>query len=162
MEMTAAQLNGLKCNGNFLRPSRCISLGHANLRAVSNFVRHLPRMRQPLALRPFHVCKYGAERGILRAAGVQAKADGPFRFMQMTDAHLPENDAVIRTLDAEIIRSAAEAVPHGFDVGGNLRGGPVRVTVIGHNAAKMLKTLIFILDGAFQPFSLSRYTTTPH
>lgn len=37
--------------------------------------------------------------------------------MEMTDAHLMENDPVIRTRKAEIIRSAAQAVPHGFDVG---------------------------------------------
>ena len=64
-------------------------------------------MSHPFAVRHFHIRENRAEGGGLRAAGVDAKGYFPRGFAQVTDAHLMEHVAVFRTLDTEIIFSAA-------------------------------------------------------
>ena len=91
------------------------------------------------------------EAGILRGAGINAEADLPGAFKQMADAHLLKMNAVLGALDAVVGFPAAEAVPHGFDGGGNVGGGPVGIAPVGHHAAQTLKFFVFILNGALQP-----------
>ena len=69
----------------------------------------------------------------------------------MAYPHLGKMNAVLRTLNAVVILSAAETVPHRFDVCTDSSRSPIRITVICHHAAEVLKLLIFILNRAFQP-----------
>ena len=106
---------------------------------------------QPLAFRHFHVGEDGSEGRGLRATGVDTKANFPRCLMEMAHTHLPEGDPILRAFDTEILLSPAQAVPHGGDAGGNFGGGPVGIAVVGDHAAQVLKTLMFVLNGTFQP-----------
>ena len=89
------------------------------------FVGGLAVVRQPLALCTFHVGKDRAERGILRAAGIDAEPNLPFGLVEVADPHLVEDRTILGAFDAEIILPAAEAIPHGFYADGDFRGCPV-------------------------------------
>ena len=108
-------------------------------------------MCHPFAVRHFHIRENRAEGRVLRAAGVDAKGYFPRCFVQVTDAHLMERLAIFRVLDTEIIFSAAQAVPHGFYMGGDFRGRPVGIAVIRHHAAQVLEVLVFVFNRTFQP-----------
>ena len=95
--------------------------------------------------------KDGAEGRILRAAGVDTKADFTIPLPHMAHPHLPEGDAIFRAFQTVVILSAAEAVPHGLYGGIQLRGSPVRVAQIGDHAAKMLEGFVFVFNGCLQP-----------
>ena len=69
----------------------------------------------------------------------------------MADSHLTEFNAVAGALDAVIIPAARESVPHGFNIGGDGRSGPVGITVICGHASQMLEGIILEFDGALQP-----------
>ena len=89
------------------------------------FIGGLPVMDQPFALSDFHVRKNCCEGRVLRAAGIDAESDPVSAFPHMTYPHLGKPFTIPRTLDAIIILSAAESVPHGFHLrrygGGGLR-----------------------------------------
>ena len=69
----------------------------------------------------------------------------------MTDAHLAEIDSIGGTLDAVVILSTRETVPHRLDVSGNGGCGPVGIAIVCCNAAKMLELVVFLFHRAFQP-----------
>ena len=108
-------------------------------------------MGKPFTFGHFHIGKDCTEGGILRAAGVDAETDLSCAFKEMADPHLVEYSAVPGTFNAEIILAAAQAVPHGFDAGGDLCGRPVRIAVVCHHASQVLEILVFIFNGAFDP-----------
>ena len=89
--------------------------------------------------------------GVFRRTGVDAESDRAGAFMQMADAHLMEDRAVGRMLNAVIIFAAAEPVPHGFHGGGNDRRRPVGIAAVGDNAAQMLQLRIFVFNRGFEP-----------
>lgn len=120
--------------------------------SVSTFlVGGLAVMCLPLAIRQFHMGEDCAERRIFRTAGVDTELNLTFGFMQVADAHLVELYAIRGTFYAKIILSAAQSIPHGFYLGRDLGGGPIRPTVIGDHAAQMLKLFVLVFDGTFQP-----------
>ena len=69
----------------------------------------------------------------------------------MADAHLAECDSVCRALDAIIIGAAGETVPHGLHIRRNGSCRPIRVSVVGGYASKLLELLIFIFNLTFEP-----------
>ena len=69
----------------------------------------------------------------------------------MADAHLTEHLSVGRALDTVVILAAGESIPHGFYISGNSRCGPVRVAIVRHYAAQMLKLVVLVFHRAFQP-----------
>ena len=115
------------------------------------FVGGLSVMSQPFALSDLHVRKNCREGGVLRAAGIDAEFDPIRTLPHMTYPQLGEPLAVLRTLDAVIILSAAEPVPHGFHLCRYGGGGPVRIAVVSDYAAQMLELLVFVLHRAFEP-----------
>lgn len=116
-----------------------------------SFVWSLTVVRRPPAFGKFHVGEYCAERGIFRAAGIDAETNFILGVKEMTDAHLMKDIPIFRAFDAEVVFSAAQTVPHGLYGCGNFGGGPVGISSIRDNAAEMLKNLVFILDGSLQP-----------
>ena len=108
-------------------------------------------MRLPLALGNFGIAEHGAERGILRTAGIDAKQDFTAPVPQMADAELRKMDAVAAAFHAVITLPAAQPVPHFFHIGGNVGGGPIGIPVVCHDAAQSLEAFVFIFDGSFQP-----------
>ena len=82
----------------------------------SYLVRLLAIMRRPLAFGQFHMGENCLERGIFRRAGVDAETDLSAALPHMADTHLWKMLAVSGTLDAVVIFTAAEAVPHGLDI----------------------------------------------
>lgn len=115
------------------------------------FVRFLTIVGQPFALGQLHMGKDRPERRIFRTAGVDTELNLTFGFMQVADAHLVEPYAIRGTFYAKIILSAAQSIPHGFYLGRDLGGGPIRPTVIGDHAAQMLKLFVLVFYGTFQP-----------
>jgi len=106
---------------------------------------------EPLAFAFYHIRKDCLEGGILRAAGVDPELDFCNSLMHVADAHLPEPNAVFGAFDAEIVFTAAEAVPHGLDICTDLCSGPVRVTHVCDHAAQMLESFVLVLDGCLEP-----------
>lgn len=105
----------------------------------------------PCARDNFHLRKHRCERRFFRRTGIYAERDVVASFEHMADSHLTEINAVAGALDAVIIPTPGESVPHGFNIGGDGRSCPVGITVVSCNAAKMLKGLIFEFNGALQP-----------
>ena len=64
----------------------------------------------------------------------------------MADTHLAEVHSVAGTLYAIIVSTTGEAVPHRFYIGRNCGCCPIRITVVGGYAAKMLELIIFIFN----------------
>ena len=126
------------------------------------FIWSLTVVCRPPAFGKLHVGEYCPERGIFRAAGIDAETNFILCVKEMADAHLMKDTPVFRTFDAEVVFSAAQTVPHGLYSCGNFGGGPVGISSIRDDAAEMLKKLVFILDGSLSQFSLFRYSTTPH
>ena len=69
----------------------------------------------------------------------------------MADSHLLEMHTVETAFYAEIGISAAQPVPNGFYVCGNIRCRPIGISVVRNHAAQPLKLVVFILDGSFKP-----------
>ena len=80
-------------------------------------------MGQPLALSEFHMVKGSHKRRILRTAGVDTESDSACSLLHMAHPHLREILTVLGAFYAIIILPAAEAVPHGFHLGGDGGGG---------------------------------------
>lgn len=108
-------------------------------------------MRRPQAFTQGKVRKCRLKRGIFRTAGVYAESDRAVCGVQVADAHLTEINAVIRTFQAKIIVSAAQAVPYALDRSVDFRGRPIGISAVGHDAAQVLKDIVCIFDGRFQP-----------
>ena len=83
---------------------------HLNL--LLNIIGLLSVVSEPFTVGELHIGKGGFEGGILRAAGIDAKADRFATAPHMADPHLLEFDTVHRAFDAIIILSAAESIPH--------------------------------------------------
>ena len=66
-------------------------------------------------------------------------------------AHLREVHAIVGAFDAIIISTAGETVPHRLYVRRDCRSSPVRITVVGNYASKMLELFVLKLHGTFQP-----------
>ncbi len=108
-------------------------------------------MRLPGAGLQHPVFKASSEGGLGRAAGVQAKRRWEARLlgriefahllgglpqaMQVKNAHLAEIAAIGGGLDQEIGAPAAQSIPHRGGRG-DVGGGPIRITQVGHHAAK--------------------------
>ena len=108
-------------------------------------------MGKPLALRHCHIGEDCLERRILRAASIDTETDFSATMPHMTNTHLGEMLPIGGTLDTIVILPAAEAIPHRLDRSINGGSGPVRVTVVGHHTAKVLKFFVLVLDGSLQP-----------
>ena len=108
-------------------------------------------MRRPLTFGQLHVCEYGTEGRIFRAAGIDSETDFSIRIEEVAATHLVENVSVLRVFQTKIILSAAQAKPHGFFIGRNFHSRPVGISVIRCYASKMLEAFIFIFNGGFQP-----------
>ena len=108
-------------------------------------------MRLPCAFGDLHVGEDSSERGVLGRAGVDSETYLVRRGAHVADAHLTELDAVMGALDAEVVRSSREAVPHRLHVGRNRRRRPVGVSVVRHDAAEVLEAVVLVLHGRFQP-----------
>ena len=115
------------------------------------FVRFLAVVRFPGAFRHLKIGEHGRETGIFRAAGINTEADRAGTFPYMADTHLGEVFTVLGTFDALVVFTAAEAVPHDFDVSRDGGGCPVGIAVIGRYRAKMLEGFVFVFNGTFQP-----------
>ena len=98
-----------------------------------------------------HIREHCFETGVFRTAGINAKTNLSSAFPHMADSHLSEFYAIQRTFYAKVIFSAAEAVPHDFDICRNSRCRPVGITVICNDRPEMLKRFVFIFHRAFQP-----------
>lgn len=116
------------------------------LAAADSFIRLLSVMRLPPAFCDLHIGKYRFKGRVLRRTCVDAEPDLPVSLMHMADPHLAERDPVRGTLDAVIILSPAETIPHGFYGCADLCGSPVRIPVVGHHASQMLELVIFIFN----------------
>lgn len=104
----------------------------------------------PLALHQLHVAEYCFKGRVLRRTGVNSKSNFFVAPEHMTYSHLGEMNPVAGTLNTVIVFSSAQTVPHGFYIRVNSRSGPVGISLICHNASKMLELFIFIFDRAFQ------------
>lgn len=101
-------------------------------------------MGRPFTFGHFHIREDRLKRRVLRAAGVDAKADGAATLVHMADPHLTEILAVHGTLDAIIVFPTAEAVPHRPDGRIHGCGGPVGISQVRHHTAQMLELLVFV------------------
>ena len=108
-------------------------------------------MSQPLAFGNLHVGEDCRKGGILRAAGVNAKADFTRTLPHMAYSHLGKLLSVQGTFDTVVIFPSAEPIPHGFNLRRDCRGGPIRIAVVGDYAAQVLKLLIFVFYRSFEP-----------
>ena len=115
------------------------------------FVRLLTVMCEPFAFCYFHISEGCFEGWIFRAASIDTEGDFTTTLIKMTDSHLREFFAVGWALDAIVILTAAQAIPHLFDVGGDFCSCPIGVAIVGYNAAKSLYLLVFIFNRCFQP-----------
>ena len=125
-------------------------------------VRGLTVVRVPLTFGDLHLREGCLERGILGAACVDAKANGSAALPHMTNAHLPESDAVCGAFDQIIVFATTEAVPHGFDVGVDFGGCPIGVALLVMTLPRCWKRSFSYSMEALSQFSLSRYMTIPH
>ena len=105
----------------------------------------------PHTFRNFHVGKDCGEGRFFGRAGIDSEADFLAASLHVADAHLAEIGPVGGTFYAIVIFSAREAVPHGLDICGNGRCGPVGIAAIGGHAAKMLELFVLVFDRPFQP-----------
>ena len=101
-------------------------------------------MGKPLALRHCHIGEGCLEGRILRAASINAEADFSAAMPHMTNTHLREMLPIGGTLDTIVILPAAEAIPHRLDRSVNCGSRPVRISVVCHHTAKVLKLLVFV------------------
>jgi hypothetical protein len=69
----------------------------------------------------------------------------------MADPHLRIMFPILGTLDAIVILSSAEAIPHDLDLCPYGSGSPVRIAMVCHDRAKMLEGFIFIFHRSLQP-----------
>lgn len=105
----------------------------------------------PHTFRNLHVGKDCGEGRFFGRAGIDSEADFLAASLHVADAHLTEIGSVGGTFDAIVIFSARESVPHGLDIGGDGRCGPVGIAAIGGHAAKMLELVVLVFYRAFQP-----------
>ena len=110
-----------------------------------------PTSGLPGAFGDLHVREYGRERRLLGGTGIDTETDFIGPGIHVADTHLAEVFAVGGALDTIIIGPSGKTVPHGFDIGRNGCGGPIRVAVVGGHAAQVLKFLVFKFDRAFEP-----------
>lgn len=108
-------------------------------------------MGYPLAFGNLHMGEYCAKRGFFWTACVKSKTDFFFCFKKMTDTHLVKNFSIIGAVNAKVFFTAAQAIPHGFDICRNFCSCPVGIATIRYYAAQMLKVFIFIFHRGFQP-----------
>ena len=92
-------------------------------------------MRLPLALGELHIGKNSLKGGILGAACVYAKGDLVTYIPHMANAYLRKAYAVGRAFNAEIILSAAKAVPHTPYGRRDLAGCPIGMLMYGKEAS---------------------------
>ena len=108
-------------------------------------------MGQPLAIGDLHVREGCRKGGILRAASVNAKTDFSCALPHVAYPHLRKKNAILRTLDAVVIFSAVEPVPHCPNVRRDRSRSPVRIPVVRYNTAKVLELRVLILNRPLQP-----------
>lgn len=108
-------------------------------------------MGLPHALGYLHVREHCRKRELFRRAGIDAEADFVRSGVHMADTHLAEVDTVVGAFDAVVICPAGETIPHYLYIGRNGRCSPVRVAVVGGDAAQMLELLVFKLYRSFEP-----------
>ena len=114
-------------------------------------IRLLAVVGLPHAIGDLHVGEDSSERGLFRRAGVDAEGYLIGTGKHVADAHLAEVCPVGGAFDAVVVGPAGEAVPHGLDIGGDGRSGPVGPAVVGGDAAKVLELGVLIFHGAFEP-----------
>ena len=98
-------------------------------------IRLLPIVSFPSAFSQFHVGKDRLERGVFRRAGIYAKLNLTASLMHVTYAHLREVFSVLRALNAIVILSARESVPHCLHIGRNGSGSPIGISIVGNHAS---------------------------
>ena len=114
-------------------------------------IRLLAVMGFPPTVCYLHVCENCLKRGFLRGASVNTKPDFPVSLLHMTDPYLMKSFPIHGTFDTIIILSSAEAIPNRFHGSINFSCSPVRITMVGHYASKILKYVIFIFHRSLQP-----------
>ena len=72
-------------------------------------------------------------------------------MIHVANPHLRKMYAIVGILNAVVVDSAREAIPHRFDLCRNSRGCPIGIAIVGNHATQMLKCFVFVLHTAFQP-----------
>ena len=120
-------------------------------RVGSLLIGSLAVMGRPSTFGEFHMRENGSEGGILRTARIDAEPDFVFCIEKMTYPHLVKENAVFRIFYAEVIFSAAQAIPHGSYLCRYFGCCPVGVSVIGYHTAQVLELSVFIFHRSFKP-----------
>ena len=108
-------------------------------------------MGGPFAAGQLHASEHCPERGIFRAARVDAERNRLCGAGQVADAHLMPVRAVRRVFNAKVGFPAAQAEPHGRDRAADVGGGPVRIAAVRHHRAQPLHECVLVFHGGFQP-----------
>ena len=108
-------------------------------------------MGQPLAGTEVEVGEICLEGGVLRGAGIDPEADLAASLFEVGDPHLLEVDAILGTLDLEVVFPPREAIPHLLDLRVEVGRCPVAIAAVSHDAAEVLELLVFVLDRPFDP-----------
>ena len=62
----------------------------------------------------------------------------------MANPHLPEGHTVLGAFHTVIVLTATEPIPHGVNLGTNLRCCPIGITAVGYYASEVLEAFVLM------------------